>query len=94
MDTHAGRVAVVTDAARGIGKAIAITPDPLGFAGHVDILVNNAAVFTAKEIANKQAIKRIGTAQDVVGTVCFLSSEDSAFMTGQTLATDGGLMRV
>lgn len=45
-------------------------------------------------IANMQAIKRIGTAQDVVGTVCFLSSDDSAFMTGQTLVPDGGLMRV
>lgn len=60
MDTHAGRAAVVTGAARGTG----------------------------------QAIKRIATADDVVGTVCFLSSEDSAFMTGQTLVPDGGLMRV
>ncbi|MFC7485659.1 SDR family NAD(P)-dependent oxidoreductase [Knoellia sp. CPCC 206453] len=45
-------------------------------------------------VANLQAIKRVGTAQDVVGTVSFLSSEDSAFMTGQTLVCDGGLMRV
>jgi NAD(P)-dependent dehydrogenase (short-subunit alcohol dehydrogenase family) len=45
-------------------------------------------------IANMQAIKRIGTAQDIVGTVCFLSSDDSAFMTGQTVVPDGGLMRV
>lgn len=45
-------------------------------------------------IANMQAIKRIGTPQDVVGAVCFLSSEDSAFITGQTVVSDGGLMRV
>ena len=45
-------------------------------------------------IANMQAIKRIGTAQDIVGTVSFLSSDDCAFMTGQTLVADGGLMRV
>jgi NAD(P)-dependent dehydrogenase (short-subunit alcohol dehydrogenase family) len=45
-------------------------------------------------IANMQAIKRIRTPQDSVGTVCFLTSDDSAFMTGQTLVSDGGLMRV
>jgi NAD(P)-dependent dehydrogenase (short-subunit alcohol dehydrogenase family) len=45
-------------------------------------------------VANMQAIKRIGTAEDIIGTVCFLSSEDSAFMTGQTVVPDGGLMRV
>ncbi len=45
-------------------------------------------------VANMQAIKRVGVAVDIVGTVCFLSSADSAFMTGQTLVSDGGLMRV
>lgn len=45
-------------------------------------------------VAEMQAIKRVGVATDIVGTVCFLSSEDSSFMTGQTLVSDGGLMRV
>ena len=45
-------------------------------------------------VADMQAIKRIGTVEDIVGTVCFLSSDDAAFMTGQTLVSDGGLMRV
>lgn len=47
-----------------------------------------------QKIANMQAIKRVGTPEDLVGTVSFLSSEDSAFLTGQTLVPDGGLMRV
>jgi NAD(P)-dependent dehydrogenase (short-subunit alcohol dehydrogenase family) len=45
-------------------------------------------------VADMQAIKRIGTAADIIGTVCFLSSDDSAFVTGQTIVADGGLMRV
>ncbi|HEV2638252.1 MAG TPA: SDR family oxidoreductase [Actinocrinis sp.] len=45
-------------------------------------------------VAGMQAIKRVGTATDIVGTVCFLSGEDSAFVTGQTIVADGGLMRV
>ena len=45
-------------------------------------------------VASMQAIKRVGTATDIAGTVCFLSSDDSAFLTGQTIVADGGLMRV
>src|SRR5699024_7585270 len=44
-------------------------------------------------VASMQAIKRGGTATDVVGTACFLSSEDCAFVTGQTIMADGGLVR-
>lgn len=41
-----------------------------------------------------QAIKRSGIAEDIVGTVCFLTSDDSAFVTGQTIMADGGLVRL
>ncbi len=46
------------------------------------------------EIAQMQAIKRVGTAEDITGTVCFLTSDDSAFITGQTIVVDGGVHRV
>lgn len=46
------------------------------------------------EVAQMQAIKRIGTAADITGTICFLTSDDSAFITGQTIVVDGGLHRV
>lgn len=42
-------------------------------------------------IANMQAIKRIAEPQDVVGLIMFLTSEDSHFVTGQTMLADGGL---
>lgn len=46
------------------------------------------------DVAQRQAIKRVGTATDITGTVCFLTSDDSAFITGQTIVADGGLHRV
>lgn len=34
---------------------------------------------------------RLGQADDVVGAVCFLASDDAAFITGQVLSVSGGL---
>jgi 3-oxoacyl-[acyl-carrier protein] reductase len=42
----------------------------------------------------KQAIKRPGQTSDVVGIIAFLSSDDAAFITGQTVMADGGLARL
>jgi NAD(P)-dependent dehydrogenase (short-subunit alcohol dehydrogenase family) len=44
-------------------------------------------------IATMQAIKRGEVPDDLVGTVSFLTSDDAAFMTGQTLNVDGGRVR-
>ncbi|MCU1477560.1 MAG: Short-chain dehydrogenase/reductase [Subtercola sp.] len=44
-------------------------------------------------LAQSQAIKRAGTAEDVVGTVLFLAGESSGWVTGQTIMADGGLYR-
>jgi 3-oxoacyl-[acyl-carrier protein] reductase len=41
-----------------------------------------------------QAIKRLGTPDDIAGPVAFLTSDDARFVTGQTLVVDGGLMRL
>ncbi|EYD75529.1 3-oxoacyl-[acyl-carrier protein] reductase [Rubellimicrobium mesophilum DSM 19309] len=40
----------------------------------------------------KTAMARIGTPEDVVGPVAFFASDDSAFVTGQTLNVDGGIV--
>ena len=45
-------------------------------------------------VAQMQAIKRTQEPGDMVGTIAFLCSDDSAFMTGQTLIADGGLVRL
>lgn len=40
-----------------------------------------------------QSIKRLSVPADLVGAAAFLASDDAAFMTGQTLAVDGGMVR-
>lgn len=43
--------------------------------------------------AQAQAIKRPEVPDDLIGAVSFLTSDDAAFLTGQTLIVDGGLLR-
>jgi NAD(P)-dependent dehydrogenase (short-subunit alcohol dehydrogenase family) len=43
--------------------------------------------------AARQAIPRVQVPADLVGTISFLTSDDAAFITGQTLQVSGGLLR-
>ncbi|VEP12885.1 (S)-1-Phenylethanol dehydrogenase [Hyella patelloides LEGE 07179] len=45
-------------------------------------------------VKQMQAIHRTGEPEDVAAVVSFLASEDSSFMTGQTLMVDGGMSRL
>jgi len=40
--------------------------------------------------AGARALKRVETPEDIVGTVLFLASSDSDFLSGQTIVVDGG----
>lgn len=57
-----------------------------------DTVQANPAItgFQIEAIRAVRAIKRDAYPEDVVGTVAFLASDDSAFMSGQTLIVDGG----
>jgi NAD(P)-dependent dehydrogenase (short-subunit alcohol dehydrogenase family) len=44
-------------------------------------------------VATFQAIRRPEVPDDLVGVMSFLTSDDAAFMTGQTLNVDGGRVR-
>jgi NAD(P)-dependent dehydrogenase (short-subunit alcohol dehydrogenase family) len=44
-------------------------------------------------VASTQAIQRGEVPDDLIGTVSFLTSDDAAFITGQTLNVDGGRVR-
>jgi NAD(P)-dependent dehydrogenase (short-subunit alcohol dehydrogenase family) len=50
---------------------------------------NDYGAMRAANIATR-ALKREETPEDLVGTVIFLASHDSDFMTGQTILVDGG----
>lgn len=46
-----------------------------------------------EDFAQAQAIKRSGVPEDLVGAMSFLTSDDAAFITGQTIMVNGGLLK-
>jgi NAD(P)-dependent dehydrogenase (short-subunit alcohol dehydrogenase family) len=44
-------------------------------------------------VAARYPLARLGVPQDVAGAVAFLLSDDAAWITGQTLAVDGGILK-
>ena len=46
--------------------------------------------FTRDRVMASRALQRDGYPCDLLGALIFLASEDSDFMTGQTIAVDGG----
>jgi 3-oxoacyl-[acyl-carrier protein] reductase len=43
-----------------------------------------------QEYVDEMALRRVTTAQDVANAVCFLASDESRNMTGQSVTVDGG----
>ncbi len=54
--------------------------------------VNLDDVVVRQSWQEKTAMRRIGDPDDVVGPVAFLASDDAAFVTGQSLNVDGGIV--
>ena len=46
----------------------------------------------AQRWVGNTALRRLGQPEDVVGAVCFFASDASAFITGQSLNVDGGIV--
>lgn len=47
---------------------------------------------SAEEMLRRSAIKRLGHPEDIANMAFFLASEDAAFITGQIIRVDGGLI--
>jgi NAD(P)-dependent dehydrogenase (short-subunit alcohol dehydrogenase family) len=91
--TSKGAVIAMTRAlARELGPhGIAVNAVAPGLIMSDTVLANpDIAAHQAEAVLQSRAFKRHGRPEDVVGTVVFLASPDSAFMTGQTLIVDGG----
>jgi NAD(P)-dependent dehydrogenase (short-subunit alcohol dehydrogenase family) len=70
----------------GMGIRVnAIAPGPTDTAA-----TRTQAGDAAKELVKGMAIKRMGQPEDMVGACLFLLSDESAWVTGQILAVDGG----
>jgi glucose 1-dehydrogenase len=87
---------------RMLMRDLAVELGPLG------ITVNNVAPGAISTPINKSLLEnkpqleallrniplgRLGTVDDVAGMVCFLASDEAAYVTGSTFVVDGGLIR-
>ena len=49
------------------------------------------AAGTSETWAPQIPLGRLGTPEDVANTVCFLASDEAAYITGQVMAVNGGM---
>lgn len=68
-------------------RVIAVTPG----ATYTEIPRETVSPEQKAAMVQQQCVARPEEPGDLVGTVCFLASEESAFISGQTINVDGGL---
>ena len=44
------------------------------------------------DLAEQTPLGRLGTPDDIANAICFLASDESSFITGQVLVSDGGFI--
>ena len=91
--TSKGAVITMTRAlARELGpERITVNAVAPGLTMSDTVLANpDIAAFQREVVLASRSLRREAVAEDLEGTVVFLASDDSAFMTGQTLVVDGG----
>ena len=80
----------------GLTRALAVELGPYGICvnaiapGYTDTEASRTIADVRKYDTSKTPLKRLETPADLVGIVAFLASDDSNFITGQTILVDGG----
>ena len=98
-----GKIALVTGAARGIGARIAERFE-LGLEGirvnaiapavlETDMVRDQLTPLLREKILARIPLGRLGTPEDVAQLALFLASDAASFITGETIAVDGGFLR-
>jgi 3-oxoacyl-[acyl-carrier protein] reductase len=92
VTSKAGTVGFTNGLAREVGDWN-INVNCVSYAGTTTEIERKTFTLQNAEIQMKdQCIKKKGLPEDLVGTVIFLASEDSDFLSGQTIHVDGGLI--
>jgi NAD(P)-dependent dehydrogenase (short-subunit alcohol dehydrogenase family) len=76
------------------GDGICVNVLAPGLTMSEDVKANEAYAASRQLNVASRALKREQAPEDVVGTVVYLSSSDSDFMTGQTILVDGGSVMI
>ncbi len=80
----------------GLTRALAVELGPYGICvnavapGYTDTEASRTVADVSKYDTSRTPLRRLEKPDDVVGAVAFLASNDSDFITGQTVLVDGG----
>jgi 3-oxoacyl-[acyl-carrier protein] reductase len=92
VSSKAGVVGLTRVLARELGgrgvRVNSVAPGPVS----TGIARDTVTPEQKEKMMQDQCIHRLATPDDLIGPVAFLLSDDSAFLTGQTLNVDGGLV--
>jgi 3-oxoacyl-[acyl-carrier protein] reductase len=93
VTTKAGIVGFTRSLARELGergiRVNAVVPGAIKTEAEAELTMDPDPVVDAR-VLGRQALRRRGRPEDIAQAVSFLVSDESSFMTGQTLCVDGG----
>jgi 3-oxoacyl-[acyl-carrier protein] reductase len=92
VTSKAGIIGMTRSLARELGEfGIRVNAVAPGFTLTEASLANTGRE-RSEQLATQTILKRVANPEDIVGTILFLASSESDFITGQTVVVDGGMV--